>query len=234
MLEQFCREAIYTRCKEYIPAKTQQLVYLKGHKPPTEQKRKFDGFLQWSDQFTVYPFGMAKTLVKQPSGSPLRMAVGLFSREGAFLCDQMISELFHGDWEEAMEQYGTFNALFGGFTDYFVKKKDAFMEKTKELILEQTGTLPKIRKTPQSHGGVANLLKVLTKTMHEQGSSIRTIAKVQYAICTQAGIYVPDEFIKDVLVAADIAPGIAMTYEEYKEKERNRLREQVERERARK
>ena len=59
-----------------------------------------------------------------------------------------------------------------------------------------------------SHGGVANLLKVLTKTMHEQGSSIRTIAKVQYAICTQAGIYVPDEFITDVLVVADINPDL--------------------------
>ena len=29
-----------------------------------------------------------------------------------------------------------------------------------------------VRKTPQSHGGVANLLKVLTKTMEKQGSDI--------------------------------------------------------------
>ena len=60
------------------------------------------------------------------------------------------------------------------------------------------------RKTPQSHGGVANLLKVLTKTMEKQGSDITSIAKVQYAICVQAGIYIPDEFIRDVAVTLDM------------------------------
>ena len=60
------------------------------------------------------------------------------------------------------------------------------------------------RKTPQSHGGVANLLKVLTKTMEKQGSDIASIAKVQYAICIQAGIYIPDEFIRDVAVTLDM------------------------------
>lgn len=231
MLEQFCREAIYSRCKEHIPPKTQQLVYLKGHKPPQETKRKFADFLEWSDQYTVYQNGIAKRLIKEPSRSPLRLAVGLFSREGAYLCDHMINEFFHNDWEEAMEHYGTFNNLFTGFTDYFAKRKETFMEQTKELIKDQTGVLPKILKSPHSHGGVANLLKVLTKTMHEQGSSIRTIARVQYAICTQAGIYVPEEFITDVLVAADIEPNIALTYEEHQENEKKRLREQAERER---
>ena len=60
------------------------------------------------------------------------------------------------------------------------------------------------KKTPQSHGGVANLLKVLTQTMQKQGADIRNIAKVQYAICVQAGIYIPDEFIRDVAVCLDI------------------------------
>ena len=60
------------------------------------------------------------------------------------------------------------------------------------------------RKTPQSHGGVANLLKVLTKTMEKQGSDISSIAKVQYAVCVQAGIYIPDEFIRDVAVTLDM------------------------------
>ena len=61
-----------------------------------------------------------------------------------------------------------------------------------------------VRKTPQSHGGVANLIKVLTKTMEKQGSDITSIAKVQYAICIQAGIYIPDEFIRDVAVTLDM------------------------------
>lgn len=53
------------------------------------------------------------------------------------------------------------------------------------------------------HGSVASLLKVLTKTMTLQGSDIRNIAKMQYMICTQAGIYIPDEFITDVAVFSD-------------------------------
>lgn len=57
---------------------------------------------------------------------------------------------------------------------------------------------------PQSHGGVANLLKVLTKTMEKQGADITSIAKVQYAVCVQAGIYIPEEFIQDVAVAMDL------------------------------
>ena len=58
-------------------------------------------------------------------------------------------------------------------------------------------------KTPNSHGGVANLLKILTKTMERQGASIESIAKVQYAICVQAGVYIPDEFLTDIAVALD-------------------------------
>ena len=42
--------------------------------------------------------------------------------------------------------------------------------------------------------------KTLTKTMEKQGADIRSIAKVQYTICMQAGIYIPDEFIEDVAV----------------------------------
>lgn len=51
-----------------------------------------------------------------------------------------------------------------------------------------------------SHGGIANLLKVLTKTMEQQGADIRNIAKMQYGICRQAGILIPNEFIEDVAV----------------------------------
>ena len=59
-------------------------------------------------------------------------------------------------------------------------------------------------KQPNSHGGVANLLKTLTKTMEKQGASIQSIAKVKYTICMQAGIYIPDEFIEDVAIALSV------------------------------
>ena len=78
------------------------------------------------------------------------------------------------------------------------------MDKTNELLAMKAVELKRQGKMPQSHGGVANLLKVLTATMKQQGSSIKTIAKVQYTVCLQAGIYIPEEFIMDVLVAANI------------------------------
>ena len=74
------------------------------------------------------------------------------------------------------------------------------MEKQNTEIVKRHGVPAKM---PSSHGGVANLLKVLTKTMVQQGSSISSIAKVQYAVCTQAGLYIPDEFLTDVSVALD-------------------------------
>ena len=40
--------------------------------------------------------------------------------------------------------------------------------------------------------------------MEKQGADIKSIAKVQYAVCMQAGIYIPDEFIEDVAVALTI------------------------------
>ena len=41
--------------------------------------------------------------------------------------------------------------------------------------------------------------------MEKQGSDITSIAKVQYTICVQAGIYIPDEFIRDVAVTLDMS-----------------------------
>lgn len=81
------------------------------------------------------------------------------------------------------------------------------MEQTEQALQTKRAELSKTGKMPQSHGGVANLLKVLTKTMQVQGSSIQTIAKVQYAVCMQAGILIPDEFLTDVLTAVDIMEG---------------------------
>ena len=71
-------------------------------------------------------------------------------------------------------------------------------------VSEAKKQMIEIGKSPNSHGGVANLLKTLTKTMEKQGASIQSVAKVQYAICMQAGIYIPDEFIEDVAIALSI------------------------------
>ena len=40
--------------------------------------------------------------------------------------------------------------------------------------------------------------------MEKQDADIANIAKVQYAVCVQAGIYIPDEFVRDVAVTLDM------------------------------
>lgn len=87
------------------------------------------------------------------------------------------------------------------YLNWFKQKRRELRHKmTTELqVINENLVLAK-QKTVQSHGGVANLLKVLTKTMEKQGADIRSIAKVQYTICRQAGILIPDEFIEDVAV----------------------------------
>ena len=104
--------------------------------------------------------------------------------------------------EDAILETGCFLELWNGFEKWFDDRRNKFMENMKTDIQEIRSL--STRKTPQSHGGVANLLKVLTKTMEKQGSDIASIAKVQYAICVQAGIYIPDEFIRDVAVTLDM------------------------------
>ena len=221
MLEEMCRNEIYKRCLEYIPP--EKIVRLKGREESEE--RKFAHFMKATDGFTIYDRGMAVKLMRSSQKSvTLRLAVGLFSRNGAYMCDHMVNGFYHNSWETAMEHYGTFEAMFDGFKEYFRMRKDKFMEETKSTIISETGNLPKQLRSPNSHGGVANLLRVLTKTMTEQGSSIRTIAKVQYEICKQAGIYIPDEFITDVMVAFRIDPECSVTFEEHQEREKKRLR----------
>ena len=128
--------------------------------------------------------------------------VAFFNKNAETLSRIFINEKYHGDVEFSMFKSGDFTTLYQQFLDWFDdKRRDFQMEfnvpEAKKQMLENG-------KRPNSHGGVANLLKTLTKTMEKQGSSIQSIAKVQYTICMQAGIYIPDEFIEDVAVALSI------------------------------
>ena len=111
----------------------------------------------------------------------------------------------YGSIKSAFLKTSTWIELWNDFEDFFEEKRKGFMKKQKNEIEKalSKAELTK-KKLPQSHGGVANLLKVLTKTMEQQGADITSIAKVQYAVATQAGIYIPSEFITDVAVALDV------------------------------
>lgn len=106
------------------------------------------------------------------------------------------------DIETAVLKTDDFMEFAEEFQKWFEERRAKFMEQTDTDIQKWKETCAATK--PQSHGGVANLLKVLTKTMEKQGADIANIAKVQYAVCVQAGIYIPDEFVRDVAVVLDI------------------------------
>lgn len=107
-----------------------------------------------------------------------------------------------GNAENAIRNTTSFLGLCADYADWFDGRREKFMEDMSAAIAEVKKF--QMSDKPQSHGGVANLLKTLTRTMEKRGADITSIAKVQYAVCVQAGIYIPDEFLQDVAVAMDI------------------------------
>lgn len=90
--------------------------------------------------------------------------------------------------------------ILSKFDKWFTKKRNESMN---NIALEMAKKNEKIFK-PTSHSGIASLLSVLTRTMEKQGADITSIAKVQYAVCVQAGVYIPEEFLLDVAIALDV------------------------------
>ena len=76
---------------------------------------------------------LAKKLIRQPAGSPIRLAASVFSRRGEKICEAYVSERY-GSWEKAIKESGTFENLINGFEGYFAERKAKFMKKTDELI----------------------------------------------------------------------------------------------------
>ena len=205
MLEELCRSAMYDLCHAVVNEE-RQLVILKGkQKAP---RRFIDFFNSSLDGFhwSALPFMKA---MNAKTATTIRRSWFWFNDNSKRICEAYIRDEYGGDIERAMLSAGTFRALFNDFKEYFAKRRALIVKEIEVAVSKKKQELAKRNKLPQSHGGVANLLKVLTKTMHEQGNSIYTVAKVQYAICVQAGIYIPDEFLTDVLTAVDVMEGDA-------------------------
>ena len=204
MLEELCRDSFYRAC--YEKKHSEGLVYLKGRPKPAKMLDNFkiDHSPHYNFQFLPVELFCGRG---KRRNSLQRMAWVWFNEHAKQIRNAYIEKEYGGDIGLAMMFTGSFDALFNEFLEYFDARRKAFMEKTQNSMTVNKMGLAKQGKTPQSHGGVANLLKVLTKTMHEQGSDIYSIAKVQYAVCMQAGIYIPDEFLTDVLVAQEIMDG---------------------------
>ena len=198
MMERFCRTKVYRMME---PLCCQSLVHLKGQKPEPNEFRRF---MTFSSAFEVWDGAMAKKLIHAKREAAIRRAVRYFDEKGEVLFKKFIIDCYSGDLKQAMRETESFDNLYKRFEQYFDERRRAFIDETNELIEARKKELKEVKRSPQSHGGVANLLKVLTRTMEQQNSTIRTIAKVQYTVCMQAGIYIPEEFITDVLVAANM------------------------------
>ena len=220
MLECYCRTDIWNICRHFTGSPPEKpLVKLKGDSKPAITAWEYEGFYEGGMSGFGYIW-INKYESRRSRNDTFRHAVGIFARNGDLIFKGFLNEMYKGDLKTAILQSKNFDDLYDKFEIWFGERKKRFMDKTLELIKQIRPDLKNVKQiSTNSHGGVANLLRVLTKTMHEQGSTIRTIAKVQYAICLQAGIYVPEEFMTDVLTAADIDPNVFMSNDERMEKE---------------
>lgn len=220
MLEIYCRTDMWNICHNLTgDAPKQPLCWLKNEQKPAITAWEYEGF--YDGGMSSFPYiWMDKYERKRGRNDTFRYAVGIFARNGDLLFRAYLKEKYKGDLRAAILDSTNFDDLYDRFVYWFQKRKEKFMDKTAELIKQLNPGIKNVRNLqPNSHGGVANLLRVLTKTMNAQGSSIRTIAKVQYTVCLQAGIYVPEEFMNDVLTAADIDPNVFMDHDERMMKE---------------
>ena len=206
MLEELCYAELWRACcavRERTP-----LVYPKGktYGGKVDPLAPFFENANSGMRFNYLPKKRLDHRTYRP-GSELSKSWLWFNRNSERIVGAYIRCKYDGDIRKAMLECGTYNAMHDDYLAFFAERRERFMEKTNTLMSISFEELAKKGKLPQSHGGVANLLKVLTKTMKEQGSGINTIAKMQYAICIQAGIYVIPEFLTDVLVADQLING---------------------------
>ena len=197
MLEELCKGALWDICKA-CEAKA-PLVRFRGS---PKQVSVFEHFFGYGYVYN-FDFKIINEVSRARKGGIKRSAWLWFNENADAVCNGFIRKRW-GTVERAMIQCGTFENLYDDFQIYFAERKNALMEKTQNALEKRTAELASKGEKPQSYGGVANLLKVLRKTSEEQGSSIQTVAKVQFAVCLQAGIFIPDEFLTDVMTATDI------------------------------
>ena len=197
MVERVCENALKRLCRQVVERHNPPLVRLKGDKKNISAnpfKDFVNGEFGW---FDTYLIGMSRRRAMCHD-----KCVAFFDKNAEIISRIFIKEKYCDDVEYAMFKTKDFMVLFQQFLIWFEDKRRKFrmefnVSEAKKQMLENG-------KRPNSHGGVANLLKTLTKTMEKQGASIQSIAKVQYTICMQAGIYIPDEFIEDVAVALSV------------------------------
>lgn len=201
-LERQCVPTLYYAADRVFMSKcVRNRPVLKGEPfKENEWDRKYDHYFQGSMALKVVPYHIGK----------LRWGYTYFlhgrcERYFEKRSEEIVGVYLGKRWVtlgNAIMNTKCFLELCTDFTEWFDERRKGFLKGMDAAIAEIKKF--QMSEKPQSHGGVANLLKVLTKTMEKQGADIANIAKVQYAVCIQAGIYIPDEFVQDVAVAMDV------------------------------
>ena len=185
--------ALYDMADKYFESIEKNVKSKGGREVLSEDKYKVSGRREWMGNFQFYfPIWFAKGRPKWTSV----MAEQWFRDNNEILINKFFLDWGYKNIADAIENTSSFNRLCKNWDIFFEEMRRRFMVKCKNEVAK-TGKQIKA----SSHGGVANLLKTLTKTMELQNASIQSIAKVQYTVCMQAGIYIPDEFITDVSTA---------------------------------
>lgn len=141
--------------------------------------------------------------VKRKSGAvdeiPLTISERLFDMEDRY---SGMAVRVSGSYRSFNKQEGTRRRLI---LSVFVcdieaiDSKDANIDKNCITINGYVCKEPNYRETPLDR----EITDMLIAVNRDYGKS-DYIAKVQYAVCAQAGIYIPDEFIRDVAVTLDM------------------------------
>lgn len=200
-LERVCANEFRSMVQKVFDEKGEKkLVYIKGEQPKeNEFDLKFDNYFQGSSWYS-YSWNWGRSGRGYKYFLKGKCERYFESNSERFILN-FLSETY-GNIETAVLQTDCFLELWQEFEEWFEQRRVKFMEKMGADIQKWKEGISQSK--PQSHGGVANLLKVLTRTMEKQGADIQNIAKVQYAVCIQAGIYIPDDFIRDVAVTLDM------------------------------
>ena len=197
-------------CKRLTPPLP--LYAVKGDSFQAYQRRKRE--YEISEELRDMWFGKTASIsallnVELPNGYCSKRKIGAAR---FFLRSEDWSEVFYTDCyggkKKAYEHTERKEELIQRYIEWFAEKRkemrkgmESGIKQEIERIVKKDETCVNVYKNVRGNqGGVANLLKVLTKTMERQGADIRSIAKVQYSICQQAGIMIPEEFIEDVAV----------------------------------
>lgn len=202
-LERNCTPALREMAEDVFRDKcVNRLIRLKGEDPPTwtEWDYKYDNYFDGSSFMGFIPWGYGRAKWGRRYFLFGKCAL-FFGERDKDIANAYIKARW-GSMESAVKNTSSFLDLCADYAEWFGERRERFLHDMSEAIAEIKKF--QMSEKPQSHGGVANLLKTLTKTMEKQGADITNIAKVQYAVCIQAGIYIPDEFIQDVAVAMDV------------------------------